>query len=46
MDSKFQVLFNIYFGAKYLIKFIYLENLVLLFALVIWYFKFNIIGSF
>ena len=33
MDHKFQVLSNIYFGNVYLIKFIYLENRILLFAL-------------
>ena len=36
MDSKFQVLSNIYFGAEYRIRFIYLESVIVLFALVIW----------
>ena len=36
MDSTLQVLSNIYFGAEYLIRFIYLENVVVQFALVMW----------
>ena len=35
IDNKFQVLFNVYFGAKYLIGFNYLENVIVLFTLVI-----------
>ena len=36
MDSTLQVLSNIYFDAEYLIRFIYLENVVVQFALVMW----------
>ena len=36
MDSKFQILSNIYFGAEYPIRFIYLKDMIVLFVLVIW----------
>ena len=36
MDSTLQVLSKIYFGAEYLIRFIYLENVVVQFVLVMW----------
>ena len=35
MDIKVQVLSNINFGAEYLVKFIYLEDVIVLFAQVI-----------
>ena len=35
IDDKFKVLSNIYFDTEYLISFIYLENVIVLFALAI-----------
>ena len=39
MNNKFQALANNYFSNGYLLRFIYLKNVGLLFAPIIWYFK-------
>ena len=36
MDNKFQVLSSVDFGAVYLIRLIYMENMILLLFLAIW----------
>ena len=38
MANKLQILSNVYFGAWYLRRFIYLENVIMLFDVVIWLF--------